>query len=253
MNKTICVTGASSGIGLAIAELFASNGYNLIISARRIEKLIEIKNEFEAKYKIEVFAESLDVRNYNEVQSFFQKVFEKFEKIDILVNNAGLARGLEKFQDGVLENWDEMIDTNIKGLIYVSRNVLPKMIEQKDGMIINIGSIAGRELYPSGNVYCGSKHFVAAVTKGMIIDLNGTGVRVCNIEPGMVETDFSLVRFRGDSERAEKVYQGLEPLRGEDIAEIAYFVSQTPKHVMIQDILVTPTAQASASIISRNL
>lgn len=253
MKKTALITGASAGIGLACAEIFAEAAYELAIIGRRKEKIEKIASELNQKYNVNVYAYDCDVRNYDELSETIKKIKRNLNQIDVLINNAGLARGLDKIQDGLLSDWEEMIDTNVKGLLYVSKLVLPLMIENKSGLVINIGSIAGRELYPMGNVYCGTKHAVKAISKGMTIDLNGTGVRVCNIDPGMVETEFSEVRFHGDKDRANNVYKGFEPLIGQDIAEIALFVAQRPSRVMIQDILVTPTAQASATIVHKVL
>lgn len=246
-NKTALITGASAGIGLACAEVFAEAGADLVLSARRQEKIEQIAKDFSEKYNISCTAITLDVRN----QKAVEEAFADLENIDVLINNAGLARGLNKIQEGDLQDWEEMIDTNVKGLLYVSRVILPKMADRKSGHVINIGSIAGRQVYPNGNVYCASKHAVKAISEGMAIDLNGTGVRITNIDPGLVETEFSIVRFHGDKEKADNVYIGYEPLYGKDIADIALFCATRPSHVMIQDILVTPTAQASATILDK--
>lgn len=250
-NKTILITGASSGIGKACAEVFAEAGANLILTARRIKNLEELALELEKKYGIETLIFACDIRDLNQVEESLNILPEKWNNIDVLINNAGLARGLEKFQDGVYQNWEEMIDTNIKGLLYVSRTIIPWMVKRKSGHVINIGSLAGHELYPGGNVYCASKHAVKAISKGMIIDLNGTGIRVTNIDPGLVETEFSLVRFHGNRENAKKVYKGYTPLYGRDIADVALFCVTRPAHVMIQDILVTATDQATATIVNK--
>ncbi|MFP4542913.1 MAG: SDR family NAD(P)-dependent oxidoreductase [Candidatus Kapaibacterium sp.] len=249
-GKLTLITGASSGIGRACAEVFADAGSNLILMARREEKLKELKNDLQPHgVKIKTF--KVDVRNYEEVKSAIKSLNSELRNIDILINNAGLARGLEKIQEGVLNNWEEMIDTNVKGLLYVSREVLPIMAERKHGHVINIGSIAGHEVYPGGNVYCGTKHAVKAISKAMMIDMNGTNVRVTSIDPGLVETEFSKVRFHGDTDKAENVYKGYQPLRGSDIAEIALFAATRPLHVDMQQILVTPTAQATATILNK--
>ncbi|MFP4370014.1 MAG: SDR family NAD(P)-dependent oxidoreductase [Candidatus Kapaibacterium sp.] len=249
-GKLTLITGASSGIGRACAEVFAEAGSNLILMARREEKLKELKNDLQPHgVKIKTF--KVDVRNYEEVKSAIKSLNSELRNIDILINNAGLARGLEKIQEGVLNNWEEMIDTNVKGLLYVSREVLPIMAERKHGHVINIGSIAGHEVYPGGNVYCGTKHAVKAISKAMMIDMNGTNVRVTSIDPGLVETEFSKVRFHGDTDKAENVYKGYQPLRGSDIAEIALFAATRPLHVDMQQILVTPTAQATATILNK--
>jgi len=194
-----------------------------------------------------------DITKYDEIEQFIHDLPENWSGIDVLINNAGKARGLSKIQDGDMEDWEEMIDTNIKGLLYVSKLILPKMVEQGFGHVINIGSIAGREVYPNGNVYCGTKAAVAAISKGMVIDLNGTGVRVSNIEPGLVETEFASVRFHGDEEKAKTVYQGYTPLTGRDIAEAVLFCTTRPQHVMIQDVLITPTDQATATIVNKKM
>lgn len=250
-NKTTFITGASAGIGKSCAEAFASEGSNLILIGRRIEKLDQLKNELQKKYDIKIFTAQLDVRNFENVKTFVQNLPAEFKKIDILINNAGKALGLSDIQNGDIADWDEMIDTNIKGLLYTTRIVAPIMVENKGGLVINISSIAGRHAYPKGNVYCATKSAVRTLSEAMAIDFNGSNVKICNIDPGMVETEFSLVRFKGDKERADNVYKNIEPLQGDDIADIALFVATRPKHVMIQDILVTPTAQASAYIVDK--
>lgn len=251
--NTVLITGASAGIGEAIALKFADAGFNLILTARRLEKLQELKSVINSKFNVKIDIFQLDVRNNSEVESLIQNNKELFQTVDILVNNAGLAAGLEKIQDGLLDNWERMIDTNLKGLLYVSRQILPILIQKQSGLVINIASIAGREVYPAGNVYCATKSAVRTLSQSMTIDLNGTGVKVCNIDPGMVETEFSLVRFDWDSEKAKKVYNGFTPLTGEDIANTALWVANQPKHINIQDILITSTAQASATITHRKL
>ncbi|MDR0927784.1 MAG: SDR family NAD(P)-dependent oxidoreductase [Ignavibacteria bacterium] len=250
-GKNILITGASSGIGEACAIAFAEAGCNLILTARRKSRLDALAKELAVKHSIQVHTIGLDVRNYAEVENSLNHLPSNFQTIDILINNAGKALGVEKLQDGLLENWEEMIDTNVKGLLYVSRVVLPKMLERNEGMVINIGSIAGHEVYPGGNVYCATKHAVKAISKGMMMDVNGTNIRITSIDPGMVNTEFSLVRYKGDNEKANVVYNGLAPLLGADIAEIALFAATRPANVDLQTIVVTPTAQASASIVSR--
>ncbi len=252
-GKTALITGASSGFGYAIAEEYAREGATLILTARRLEKLKELAIYLEKEFNISVYVNQLDVRNYEDVVEFYNNIPEQFKKIDILVNNAGLARGFDTIDQGNIENWDEMIDTNVKGLLYVTRTVLPDMVERNSGMVINISSIAGKESYPKGNVYCASKAAAKIISQSIAIDLNGKNIRVCNIDPGLAETEFALVRFRGDAEKAKNVYNGLVPLYGKDIAEIALFVATRPEHVMIQDIVVTPTAQATATIVSRKI
>lgn len=250
-NKTVLITGASAGIGKACAEVFAESGANLILNARRISKIEEIANSLEEKHGIRTYSFECDVRILEDVEEKFEAIPEEFKNIDILINNAGLARGFDKLHEGDICNWEEMIDTNIKGLLYVSRKVIPWMVDRQDGHIINIGSIAGVEVYPNGNVYCATKHAVKALSKGMTIDLNGTGIRITNIDPGLVETEFALVRFHGDKEKAENVYKGYTPLSGKDIADVCLFAATRPKHVMIQDILITPADQATATLVHK--
>lgn len=252
-NKTVLITGASSGIGEACAKAFAKEGTNLILTARRKDRLDNLKTSIQSKFDINIYTIQLDVRDYEDIENQINTLPSEFKNIDILINNAGKALGTEKIQDGLLENWEEMIDTNVKGLLYVTRIVVPKMIKRGMGHIINIGSIAGHEVYLGGNVYCASKHAVRALSKGMSIDLNGTGIRVTSIDPGMVETEFSIVRFKGDKTKANNVYKGIDPLTGTDIADIAVFAATRPQHIDMQTIVVTPTAQASASVISRNI
>lgn len=252
-GKVVFITGASAGIGEACAEVFAEAGARLILMARRQEKLAKVSKRLFKLYGTEIYSIGCDITKYDEIEQFINDLPENWTTIDVLINNAGKARGFSKIQDGNLEDWEEMIDTNIKGLLYVSKLILPKMVEQGSGHVINIGSIAGREVYPNGNVYCGTKAAVAAISKGMVIDLNGTGVRVSNIEPGLVETEFASVRFHGDEEKAKTVYQGYTPLTGRDIAETALFCATRPKHVMIQDVLITPTDQATVTIVNKKM
>lgn len=247
------ITGASAGIGEAFAIKFAEAGYDLILLARRIEKLESLKEKIQNTFKVNVNIFDVDVRNNKHLTNIVEQNQDIFAKVDILVNNAGLALGLEKIQNGVLDNWETMIDTNIKGLLYISRLILPIMVNKQKGLVINIASIAGREMYPSGNVYSATKSAVRALSKSMNIDLNGTGVKVCNIDPGMVETEFSLVRFNWDKEKAQKVYNGFTPLFGEDIANIGLWIASMPQHINIQDLLVTPTDQATTTITNRKL
>lgn len=247
--KTILITGATSGIGLAAAKKLANEKNQLILCGRRQYKLDEISEKLSKSTN--VLSLCFDVSEKNEVNGLLNDIPEKFGSIDILINNAGNAHGLDTIQEGSLEDWDNMIDINIKGLLYVSRAIIPKMVERKSGHIINIGSLAGREVYEKGNVYCASKHAVNAISKAMRIDLNKIGVKVSEINPGLVETDFSNVRFKGDNNRAEKVYQGYKALQAEDIADIIEFVINRPAHVNIADILVLPQAQATSSIIEK--
>lgn len=249
MNKTALVTGASSGIGKATAISLAGAGFNLVICGRRKEALQEIKTQLKEETAVHVL--QFDVRNKDEVHSAIKSLPQEFSQIDVLVNNAGNAHGLDPIQSGNLEDWDAMIDINVKGLLYVSRAIIPQMLERKAGHIINIGSIAGKEVYPNGNVYSASKHAVDAINKGMRIDLNGSGIRVGAINPGLVESGFSEVRFKGDLERARSVYKGYEPLKPEDIADLVVFMVTRPAHVNIADLLVLPTAQANSTIVHK--
>ena len=249
-GKTILITGATSGIGLAAAKKLANDENQLILCGRRQQKLDEISKELSAITN--VLSLCFDVSDKNEVNKSLGNLPEKFSSIDILINNAGNAHGLDTIQEGSLDDWDNMIDSNVKGLLYVSRVVMPKMIEKQSGHIINIGSLAGREVYEKGNIYCATKHAVNAISKAMRIDLNKTGIKVSEINPGLVETDFSNVRFKGDNELAEKVYQGYKALEAKDIADIIEFVINRPNHVNIADILVLPQAQATSSIINKN-
>ena len=247
--KTILITGATSGIGLATAKKFANKKNQLILCGRRQHKLDEISNEIS---KItNVLTLQFDVSDKEEVNKVLENIPKEFSSIDILINNAGNAHGLDTIQEGSLDDWDNMIDSNVKGLLYVSRVIMPTMIENQNGHIINIGSLAGREVYKKGNIYCATKHAVNAISKAMRIDLNKTGIKVSEINPGLVETDFSNVRFKGDSDRAEKVYQGYKALEAKDIADIIEFVINRPSHVNIADILVLPQAQATSSIIDK--
>ncbi|MBR7168173.1 MAG: SDR family NAD(P)-dependent oxidoreductase [Bacteroidales bacterium] len=248
MSKIVCVTGATSGIGRATAEVFAANGYNLIITGRRKEKLEELGEELVSKYKIDLIALNFDVRNNEAVNKAFDSLPEGWRAIDILVNNAGLAVGLGPIQEGVIDDWERMIDTNIKGLLYVSRKVLPWLVERKQGHVFNIASIAGKETYLNGNVYCATKTAVDSLSRAMRMDMVPYGIKVTNVAPGAVETEFSIVRFKGDQQRADNVYKGYEPLTGKDIADTIYYVATMPDHVCINDLIITPKAQASASI-----
>ncbi len=251
MKKIILITGATSGIGKASAFKFAQNGYNLILTGRRKERLNNLSKELIEKFNIEVQILNFDIRDRNEVKSHIQSLKEPWVNIDVLVNNAGLAAGLNTFQDGSIDDWETMIDTNVKGLLYISKFVSQLMIENGKGHIINIGSIAGKEVYPNGNVYCATKHAVDALTKAMRIDMVKHGIKVTQIAPGAVETEFSLVRLKGDAEKAANVYNGFEPLHPEDIAESVYYVTTLPPHVNINDLLIMPTAQANAVTINR--
>ncbi len=251
-TKLVFITGASSGIGRASATAFAVEGARLLLCARRIERLRELEAEIKkSKPSTEVHSIQLDVRDKTEVEKTIENLSEDWKKIDILVNNAGLSRGLDKLQDGLIEDWEEMIDTNVKGLLYMTRKIVPGMIERGSGHIINIGSIAGHEVYPRGNVYCASKFAVDAITQGLRLDLADTPLRVTGIDPGLVETEFSEVRFHGDTERAKMVYKGIEPLKPEDIAETIVWCASRPPHVQIADVIIFPTHQASAAVVHR--
>jgi 3-hydroxy acid dehydrogenase/malonic semialdehyde reductase len=251
MNKTALVTGATSGIGRATARILAKNNYKIILCGRREDRLTALEKEL-SEYT-EIHTLSFDVRDKKAVFESINSLPEAFSTIDILINNAGNAHGLDPIQTGDLDDWDAMIDINVKGLLYVSKAIIPQMIERKSGHIINIGSIAGKEVYPNGNVYCASKHAVDALNQSMRMDLNPYGIRVGAIHPGMVETEFSEVRFKGDTERASTVYKDIKALQAEDIADIIYFVVSRPSHVNIGDLVVFPTAQASATIVNRTL
>lgn len=250
MQQTALITGATSGIGKATAQLFAKNSINLIICGRRIEKLQQLQQELSQFTKVHIL--QFDVRYNKEVQKAINSLPNDFKHIDILINNAGNAHGLNSIQNGNIDDWDAMIDGNVKGLLYVSKAIIPQMVERSNGFILNIGSIAGKDVYPNGNVYCASKFAVNALNKGMRIDLNQHNIRVCAIHPGLVETGFSDVRFKGNSERAKTVYQGYKALQPEDIADIIHFVVTRPYHVNIEDLIVYPTAQASATIVNKN-
>ncbi len=241
------ITGATAGIGKATAELFAKNGYNIIITGRRKERLDELAAQLKSTFKVDVLSLNFDVRNNKEVEKSIQSLSGDWKKVDVLVNNAGLAVGLGTIQDGVLDDWERMIDTNIKGLLYITRHLSPLMISHGSGHIINIGSIAGKEVYANGNVYCATKHAVDALSKSMRIDMLPYNIKVTSINPGMVETEFSVVRFKGDEERAKKPYIGIKPLTSEDIAETIYWCASRPPHVNINDIIITPSVQANAT------
>ncbi len=245
MSKIALITGATSGIGKACAIKFAQNNYNVIINGRRENRLVSLKNEIEKDFGIKVLPLSFDVSNKEEVFQAFNSLRNEWKKIDVLVNNAGLALGLNPVQEGDTSDWDTMIDTNIKGLLYVSRIISKMMIENGSGHIINIGSVAGREVYPNGNVYIATKHAVDGLTKAMRIDLFRHHIKVTQIAPGAVETEFSEVRFKGDKDRAKNVYEGYQPLSGEDIADAVYYVTTVPPHVNINDMLIMPMAQAN--------
>ncbi|HGY56295.1 MAG TPA: SDR family oxidoreductase [Caldithrix abyssi] len=250
-DKTSLITGASSGIGQSCAYALAEEGSNLILAARRSERLHQIARELENKYHISVLVKTVDVRKKEDVFKMVDSLTEEWQAIDILINNAGLARGIEKIPEADIDNWETMIDTNVKGLLYMTRAVVPGMIRRNRGHIVNIGSIAGHEVYPGGNVYCATKHAVDAITKGLRIDLVNTAIRVSTVDPGLVETEFSIVRFDGDKEKAKNVYKGMRPLTGQDIADIVTFIVTRPSHVQIAEAIVFPTNQAAATIVHR--
>lgn len=247
-NKTVFITGASSGIGFACAEVFAREKYNLLLASRRVDRLHAMANDLQQKYGVRIHVIGLDVQDRQLFDKTWNELPEEWKDIDVLVNNAGLSQGLEPIQDGDVEDWDRMIDTNVKGLLYVSRKVLPEMIAKEKGQIINIGSIAGKEVYPNGNVYCATKHAVDALTKAMRIDLLPHKIKVSSVDPGAVETEFSIVRFKGDAEKAKKVYNGFTPLSAIDVAEAIWFVASRPTHVNVNDLILMPTAQASSTV-----
>jgi 3-hydroxy acid dehydrogenase / malonic semialdehyde reductase len=251
-RSLVFITGASSGIGCSCAYKLAEAGARLILIARRKERLEKLASELKNRFKTESFIYALDVRDRHAVTKYVQKLPQEWQDIDILINNAGLSRGLQKLHEGQFEDWEEMIDTNVKGLLYISRAIIPGMVERRKGTIVNIGSIAGHDVYPGGNVYCATKHAVDALTKGMRMDLVDTPIRVCTIDPGLVETEFSEVRFHGDRERAKKTYQNMTPLTPEDIADAVFYAATRPPHVQIAEMIIMPTAQASATLVHRN-
>jgi 3-hydroxy acid dehydrogenase / malonic semialdehyde reductase len=250
-DRTVLITGASSGIGEAAARAFAAVGARLVLAARRSDRVEALCSELESEHGVSTHPIQVDVRDAGVVTRMLEDLPAEWSAIDVLVNNAGLSRGLEKVHEGSISDWDEMVDTNVKGLLYVTRAVLPGMVARRQGHVINIGSIAGHEVYPGGAVYCASKHAVGAITRGLRIDLLGTGVRVTTIDPGMVETEFSVVRFHGDRERAAKVYEGVQPLTAEDVADAILYAATRPPHVNVDEILLMATAQASATLVDR--
>ncbi len=254
-NQVVFITGASSGIGAACAKIFATGGAKLILAARRLEKLDRLANELVETKSIasanEIYLLELDVRDRTQVESAITALPDAWKNIDILINNAGLSRGLDKLHEGNFQDWEEMIDTNVKGLLYMTRYIVPGMVSRGRGHVVNIGSIAGRQAYPKGSVYCASKAAVRAISDGLKQDLLGTAVRVTEIEPGLVETEFSNVRFHGDSEKAKNVYQGLTPLTADDVADVVYFCATRSPHVNISEVLLVPTDQATATLVHR--
>ena len=250
-NKIVFITGASAGIGKACAMAFAKEGADLLLAARRAARLKELAEELIDKYKLNVKTITLDVRNRNEVKDTLTSLNDKWKNIDMLINNAGLARGFSKIYEGKIDDWEEMIDTNIKGLLYVTRHVLPKMVEQQRGHIINIGSVAGHETYPLGNVYAATKFAVDALTKSIRMDVLDKNIKVSTVDPGLVETEFSVVRFSGDEEKASNVYKGIVPLTAEDIADAVLYCATRAEHVNINEIILTPLSQASPTMVHR--
>jgi 3-hydroxy acid dehydrogenase / malonic semialdehyde reductase len=250
-KRIALITGATSGIGEATARVLAANQFKLILSGRRKDRLQKLADEL--KDQTEVITLSFEVRNQKEVAASIDSLSSAWREIDVLINNAGNAHGLDPIQTGSVEDWDAMMDINVKGLLYVTKAVLPVMVQRNSGHIINLGSIAGKEVYANGNVYCASKFAVDALTRGMRIDLNAHSIKVTAIHPGLVETEFSLVRFKGDEQRAATVYKGFDPLQGQDIADLILFALTRPPHVVIADLVVLPTAQASATVVKKSI
>jgi 3-hydroxy acid dehydrogenase / malonic semialdehyde reductase len=251
MNSIVFITGATAGFGKACAEKFASANYDLIITGRRNDRLIALQNELQSKYKIAVTTRCFDVRDQPAVEKSIDSLPASQKNIDILINNAGLASGFAPIHEGDLSDWNTMIDTNVKGLLYVSRAVMPLMVRQQHGHIFNIGSTAAKDVYPNGNIYCASKHAVDAISQAMRIDLLPYNIRVTAIHPGAAKTEFSIVRFKGDEDQAKNVYKGFTPLTAENIAEVIFFCATLPPHVCINDLVITPTQQANANFIHR--
>lgn len=249
--KTVFITGASSGIGKGCAKKFAQNGHNLILNARSIDKLETLKTELEETYNIKVFLCPFDVRDRQAMKNAIATIPAEFQAIDVLVNNAGLVIGLDKEQEGDLDEWDIVIDTNIKGLLAMTRLIVPGMIERGRGQIVNLGSIAGDYAYAGGSVYCATKAAVKALSDGLRIDLVDTPIRVTNIKPGLVETNFSVIRFRGDQQKADNVYKGIHALNGDDIADVIYWTTAMPEHMQIAEVLVMPTNQATGTVVHK--
>lgn len=248
-DKIVFISGASSGIGEASARSFAKEGATLLLCARNMEKLHSLKDELEKEYGTKVYVYQLDVRDKKAIDEVFENIPKELRNIDILVNNAGLAQGLEKVQEGILEEFDVVIDTNIKGLLYLTRKIVPTMVENQRGHVINMGSLAGVHAYPGGAIYCATKAAVKFISDGLRMDIVNTPIRVTTIQPGMVETNFSVVRFRGDDEKAAKVYEGIKPLTAEDIADIVLYAASVPAHVQICEVTVTATHQATGGVV----
>ena len=250
-GKTVFITGASSGIGMSSAFAFAKKGCNIILAARRADRLKELSKILKKKFAADIFIIKLDVRINSAVQKAVKNLPAKWKNIDILLNNAGLSRGLDKLHEGSLRDWEEMIDTNLKGLLYVTKAVVPLMVKRNKGHVINIGSIAGHEVYPKGNVYCATKHAVDAVTKGLRLDLVETDIRVTTIDPGLAETEFSITRFRGNENKAKAVYNGIKPLTPADVADAVLYAASTPENVVVAEMILLPNKQASSTVVHR--
>ncbi|MEH1766331.1 SDR family oxidoreductase [Nostoc sp.] len=250
-NQIILITGASSGIGTACARIFAGAGAKLILAARRLERLQQLADTLNKDFSTEIHLLQLDVRDRSAVESTIATLPPAWADIDILINNAGLSRGLDKLHEASFQDWEDMIDTNVKGLLYVSRYVVPGMVSRDRGHVVNLGSIAGHQTYPGGNVYCATKAAVRAISEGLKQDLLGTRVRVTSVDPGMVETEFSEVRFHGNTERANKVYEGVTPLTADDIADVIFFCVTRSPHVNINEVVLMPVDQASATLVNR--
>lgn len=250
-GKTVLVTGATAGIGRETAKLFAKQGCSLVLAGRREDRLFSLKKELEQGHGVAVSVHSFDISSRTGCEKFISSIPAEFRDIDILVNNAGVGRGMDKLHEGSMDDWEEMIDTNVKGLLYITRLIVPGMVKRSAGHIINVGSIAGQEVYPGGNIYCASKHAVHAISQALRMELVDTPLRVTEIAPGMVETEFSIVRFHGDMKKADNVYKGLDPLTGADIADLIVFAAGRPAHVQINEVIVMPTAQATATISHR--
>lgn len=252
MNKKVFITGASSGIGFSCAEVFAREKFDLLLASRRVDRLHAMATDIQTRHGVQIHVIGLDVQDKQLVNKAWEELPEEWKEIDVLINNAGLSQGLDPIQDGDTDDWDRMIDTNVKGLLYVTKLVVPQMKERRTGHIINMGSIAGEEVYPNGNVYCASKHAVHALSKAMRIDLLPYNVKVTNIAPGAVETEFSIVRFKGNEDRASQVYRGFVPLKPEDVAETIWFAASRPPHVNVNDLLLMPTVQANSTLFCKD-
>lgn len=250
-NKIVFISGASSGIGMACAYAFAEEGAKLILAARRKAKLEELAAELKEKFDSETKILSFDIQNYSAIKESFASLPEEWKNVDVLINNAGLAKGMQKLQEGNPEDWDVMINTNIKGVLYLTREVLPYMVKRESGHVINLGSTAGHDVYPLGNVYCATKFAINAISQSLRIDVLDKSIKVSSVDPGMVETEFSVVRFSGDVERAKNVYKGVDPLTAQDVADAILFCATRPKHVNINEIILTPIAQAQSNFVVR--